>query len=226
MPSRGLASGIGGAVAATAIAIAALALIRDEKAPPSGDLIAYSCKEPKNVWYAVCVIRPDGTERKRLTTRLTTSDPAWSQDGRRIAFTRNEDAGEFMTHTDDDVFVMDADGDGLQQLTPERHGQSSGQPSWSPDGRQIAYVHGASVDSGVPSRFGGLFVMNADGTDVRRLTQGRADTDPAWSPDGREIVFTRGVNLGSPTEANTDIATEPARGSCSRTSTSPTVRTA
>jgi TolB protein len=214
MPPKRIAVGIGAAVvAAGAVAVAAFVLVRDEETAPRGDLIAYSCREPKNVWYAVCVIRPDGTARKRLTIGLTTTDPAWSPDGRRIAFTRNEDVGEFMTHTDDDVFVMDADGDDVQQLTPERDGRSSGQPTWSPAGRQIAYVHGPSVDSGVPSRFGGLFVMNADGSEMRRLTQGRADTDPAWSPDGREIAFTRGVNLGSPTAANTDIyVTDPAGG--------------
>jgi Tol biopolymer transport system component len=47
--------------------------------------------------------------------------------------------------------------------------------------------------------------MDDSGTDVRRLTQGRADTDPDWSPDGREIVFTRGENLASATEANEDV---------------------
>ena len=100
---------------------------------------------------------------------------------------------------------MDADGSDERRLTPERAGRSSGQPTWSPDGRQIAYVHGPSVASTVASRFGGLFVMNDDGGEARRLTQGRADTDPDWSPDGREIVFVRGENLGSFTDAADDV---------------------
>jgi Tol biopolymer transport system component len=84
------------------------------------------------VWFAVCVIRADGTERRRLTTRLKGSTPAWSPDGRRIAFTRNEDIGEYTTFSDDDVFVMDADGDNIRQLTRERDGRHAGRPTWSP----------------------------------------------------------------------------------------------
>jgi Tol biopolymer transport system component len=171
----------------------------DDAQPARGELIAYSCKEPGNPWYAICVMKSDGSDKERVTSQLTTTDPSWSPDGRHIAFTRNQDIGESTTFTDDDVFVMDADGGGLRQLTPELDGSSSGQPTWSPDGTEIAFVRGPSVASAVtaatPVRFGGLFVMRADGSETRRLTRGHPDGAPAWSPDGGEIAFVRGRDL-------------------------------
>jgi Tol biopolymer transport system component len=124
---------------------------------------------------------------------------------RRIAFTRNEDSGESTKFTSDDVYVIDADGGDLIRLTPEQEGRSLGQPAWSPEGRQIAYVNGQSVHSAVPSQYGGLFVMDADGGDPRRLATGRTYKDPDWSPDGREIVVVRGEGLSSATESNDDL---------------------
>jgi Tol biopolymer transport system component len=185
-------------------AIVGALIARDDGAQVRGDLIAYSCKEPGNRWYAICLMNADGSEQRRVTSRLATTDPAWSPDGRRIAFTRNEDVGESTTFTDDDVFVMDADASDVRQLTPEVDGQMSGQPSWSPDGEHIVFMRGQSVHSAVPSRFGALFVMRADRSDVRRLTSG-PDSAPAWSPDGREIAFSHGENLSSFARANEDI---------------------
>jgi len=198
MPSRRLIIGIGVAVvAASAMAVAAFALLRDEEIPANGDVIAYGCREPKNVWYAVCVIRQDGTDSRRLTTRLPTTGSAWSPDGQRIAFTRHQEVGESTTFTDDDVFVMDADGDGVRQLTEENPGFHSGQPTWSPDSREIAFVRGRALAAGI-GQPGSLFVMAANGSDVRRLTRGALDSGPAWSPDGREIVFSRAKDFNSP----------------------------
>lgn len=103
--------------------------------------------------------------------------------------TRNEDVGEFTTFTDDDVFVMDADGGNVRQLTHEKDGSSSSQPAWSPDGQRIAYVRGPSIASAVvsstPLAFGELVVVDAAGGESTRLTRGEPDAAPAWSPDGR-----------------------------------------
>ena len=191
--------------AALAVAIgASLFFVLSGDSVPAGDgnLIAYSCKERKNNWYAVCVMKIDGTDKHRLTERLTTTDPAWSPDGRRIAFTRNEDEGESTTFTNDDVFVMDADGAHIRQVTPEVNGSSSGQPAWSPDGRTIVYVRGPSRASAVvaatPLAFGELLEVDADGGEETRLTSGEPDAAPAWSPDGREVVFVRGHDLSKP----------------------------
>jgi len=200
-----IAISAGTALAAIAISLGAYVVLADGSlSRGTGDFIAYSCKERKNVWYAVCVMKVDGSEKRRLTDRLTTTDPAWSPDGRQIAFTRNEDVGESTTFTDDDVFVMDADGGNVRQLTPELDGSSSSQPAWSPDGQRIAYVRGSSRASAVvaltPLAFGELLVVDADGREPSRLTSPEPDTAaaPAWSPDGREVVFVRGRDLNKP----------------------------
>jgi Tol biopolymer transport system component len=100
--------------------------------------------------------------------------PAWSPDGRRIAY-YSERAGAA------DLFVMNADGTGVEQLT--KTPADEGGPAWSPDGRQIAF------DTDRDRNFE-IYVMNADGTGPRRLTSNPArDLSPAWSPDGRRIAF-------------------------------------
>ena len=198
-----IAVSAGAGLAAIAISVSVYVLLSDDPLPSgTGDFIAYSCKERNNVWYAVCVMKVDGSEKRRVTDRLTTTDPAWSPDGRQIAFTRNHDVGESTTFTDDDVFVMDADGGNVRQLTPEVDGSSSSQPAWSPDGRHIAYVRGPSrasaVVSATPLAFGELLVMDGDGGEPFRLTRAEPDAAPSWSPDGQEIVFVRGHDLNKP----------------------------
>jgi Tol biopolymer transport system component len=206
MPRRTIIAIIAGSVVALIVVGGAVFVFaRDDALPAEGDQIAYNCKEPNNGWYAICVSNIDGSDRRRISKRIPTSTPAWSPDGQQIAFTRNEDIGEYTAFSEDDVFVMDADGDNAHQLTVERNGRHAGQPTWSPDGRQIAYVQGSSVPTVQPSRPGSLFVMDADGGNVRRLTRGDADVDPAWSSDGTEIAYGHCFNIDSPTLCTLDL---------------------
>jgi dipeptidyl aminopeptidase/acylaminoacyl peptidase len=93
---------------------------------------------------------------------------------------------------------MDADGarvttlisHGFRTDIDDRIELGVGKPAWSPDGTRIAFEHFGDGQV-LPSR---IYVMNADGSDVRRLTA-RGDTtqdgesDPVWSPDGSRIAF-------------------------------------
>jgi TolB protein len=96
---------------------------------------------------------------------------------------RSSLSGRIAFDNHDDVWTIDADGTDLTRLT-----HSPGpdfDPSWSPDGTQIAF---RSERSGEPE----IWVMNADGTGQRRLAAGLS---PAWSPDGSLIAFSARAGL-------------------------------
>ncbi len=111
-------------------------------------------------------IQPDGTGLKQITgpnsnvpetsgANEVDRDPVWSPDGTRIAFSRSDGGGK-------DIWLINADGRGLCQLTTE--GGDEYNPSWSPDGAKIAYTQ---KQAGVCD----IDVINADGT--------------GWRPDQR-----------------------------------------
>lgn len=98
----------------------------------------------------------------------------------RIAFASNRDG-------DYEIYVMDADGSNVQQLT---HNDTDDMwPTWSPDGSQIAFT---ALSPG----FSDIYVMNADGSNPVNLTQGQTGYAPAWSPTGTKIAFVSGRGTG------------------------------
>ena len=152
----------------------------------------------------IFVVRPDGTGQRRLTTDPGTDmSPVWSPDGQRIAFvselhgTVDQRKALVAAQTArrigaplQQVFVMSADGSNPTQVT--RDGGFA--PTWSPDGRQLAFVGVADwrADDSIQewSTKRDIFVIDTDGSNLRNITkQAGSDNYPTWSPDGRSIAF-------------------------------------
>ncbi len=121
--------------------------------------------------FDIYAMNADGTDVTNLTNTTDQEiDPIWSPNGRQVAFAKCAGGCEvFFT----EVWVINADGSGLKQLT---HGGGF-LGAWSPDGKRIAFVR-----DGV-----GILVMNADGTGVTPTNQNGRPT--AWSPNGMQILF-------------------------------------
>jgi Tol biopolymer transport system component len=112
---------------------------------------------------------------------------SWSPDGKRIVFDNTKG-----------IAVMDADGSNIKLLVPHDFRTDTykpwdmgvSNPAWSPDGARIAFQHNGDGDT----QPGQIYVMNADGSQVRRVTQSLngyryAESDPAWTADGASLIF-------------------------------------
>ena len=101
--------------------------------------------------------------------------PAWSPDGKKIAFRR------MLGENNSEVFVANADGTEARNLTNDP--AFDGWPAWSPDGTKIAFASNRRSSYEI-------YIMNPDGSGVRKVAnnEGRA-TAPQWTKDGKSIFF-------------------------------------
>lgn len=117
--------------------------------------------------------------------------PIWSPDGNSIAFFSDRGGNP-------DIYIMEPDGSQVEQLTRDTFASlyftkspDDRNPSWSPDGNQIAFESGRN-NLKVTYVDHDIYVMSADGSSVQRLTNDGADeTRPRWSPDGNSIVYVK-----------------------------------
>jgi TolB protein len=161
---------------------------------PDGKQIAFITQYGSGVEIAVVSAGCDGlpggcaANMRRLTfsEELLKSAPRWSPDGRRIVYTAfNVEAGSVS------IYTMNQDGSSPKPLldASARSGHAiwDNLPAWSPDGKQIAFQ--SNRDSDTFQNFD-IYTINADGSNLRRLTRSRGfDGMAAWSPDGRYIAF-------------------------------------
>ena len=183
-----------------------LQFVTGGKLSPDGKQIAYTIShvdaEKEKEFSAIWVMNIASGETHQFTSGAAVdASPAWSPDGKRIAFlsTRGEKA---------QIYVIPADGGEAHAITSLKQGVG-GAPSWSPDGKQIAFTAVPIEEPRDPAkpyrvtrhvyRFNGagylddavqsVYVVDATGGEARRLIQDRLmNTDPQWSPDGKDIL--------------------------------------
>ena len=135
---------------------------------------------------AIYVMGADGADPRLLSDRRgwEHAAPAWSSDGKRIAFWR----GRYDDKSDQirgDIYVVEVDGGSERRLTHTLGDQSGFGFDWSPDGKQI--VVASNRDGNYD-----LYLIDTNGAGERQLTRTPQDeSQPLWAPDGHSIAFSR-----------------------------------
>ena len=148
---------------------------------PDGLKIIYLHSSGDSIW----LMSSDGSDKTQIASPgNTTTNPRISPDGSKIVFSRGTNPGQ------PKIFVMNIDGTGELQLTFGDTNTAHRFPDWSPDGSKIVFSSDSSGNDDI-------YVMDADGSDIVRLTDGPSgEAHPSWSSDGTRILY-ESVSTGS-----------------------------
>jgi dipeptidyl aminopeptidase/acylaminoacyl peptidase len=156
---------------------------------PDGQWLAFDSQRDnpllgKKTIIDVYLMRPDGTDVRRLTTTNQPGEgngsqqPTWSPDGERLAVVTGDATGVAR------IVVIRADGTDPQPITD---GPGDVFPAWSPDGKWIAFQRDDSE----------VWLVRPDGTDAHELATTDRPTRLSWTPDSTAVTFARGAQLVS-----------------------------
>ena len=150
---------------------------------PDGTKIAFISN--RNGYSALYTMNADGSNGRLVTDKaLNPGGPAWSPDGGKIALCGGVGITIEPQKSFADIYLVNMDGSGLTKLTSDSG--VNGGPTWSPDGKQIAFSSNRDPDGKAR-----IWVMNADGSNQRKLTDTQRfyGGQPSWSPDGTKILI-------------------------------------
>ncbi len=146
-----------------------------QSATDAGNQIVYAAGEADA--HTLYTMNNDGTNARKLVTKGDNTEPDWSPDRTRIAFSSRR---EEQTN----IYVVNADGSGEQQITQSSGPTSNTQPRWSPDGKSLAFVSNRTGSLNV-------YTIQVDGGNIQQITReiGSDSVSPTWSPDGTQLAY-------------------------------------
>ena len=150
---------------------------------PNGRQIAFQSDRDGND--EIYVMNADGSSQRNLSHHPGyDAFPDWHPDGERIAFASDRQGGK-----NRDIFVMDTDGNNVQQIT-DLFFPIASKPKWSPEGTRIAFEAGSD-------KVRQIHIVNADGSHRWQVTDVSGKNKVilhGWSPDGQHILYTLAVD--------------------------------
>ncbi|MGN6475625.1 MAG: TolB family protein [Flavipsychrobacter sp.] len=181
---------------------------------PKGDKIVFT--STRNGDLDLYTMNLDGTNVKQITHELGYDGGAWfSPDGKKIVWRASRpkteaDVKEYkdllaqglVAPTSMEVFVADANGNNVQQVT--NLGKANWAPNFTPDGKHIIFASNHEYERGFPFN---IYLINLDGSGLEKISHdGGFDAFPMFSPDGKKLIFSSNRNNGGTHDTNVFIA--------------------